>query len=156
MEHNKTLFLFICNSHHSGKHLSLIPNRIRSKHSYSWDLGYPHMVLILAIGQFWAITERILSVLMIHGNFVFPFALAVILKQKCQCLLKKKFNFFGYNYASITKKGHVPTTYTVVKSFITTPVVTLSIGGHKEHFSKLERVRGWKLSFMPKTQNDSL
>lgn len=69
---------------------------------------------------------------------MFPFALAVILKQKCQCLLKKKLNFFGYNYACITKKGHVPSTHTVIKYFITTPVVSLSVQEHKEHLSKLE------------------
>lgn len=86
---------------------SLIPNRIKSKHSNSWDLRDAHMVLILAIDQFEAITERTLSVFVIHGNFRISFL--AILKQKCQCLLKK-LNFFGYNYACINKKGHVPTT----------------------------------------------
>lgn len=77
------------------------------------------MVLILALDQFQAITEKTLSVVMIHGNF--RISLLAILKQKCQCLLRKKLNFLGYNYASINKKGHAPTTHTVVKYFITTP-----------------------------------
>lgn len=77
------------------------------------------MVLILALDQFQTITEKTLSVFMIHGNFCI--SLLAILKQKCQCLLRKKLNFLGYNYASINKKGHVPTTHTVVKYFITTP-----------------------------------
>lgn len=87
--------------------------------------------------------------------FVFPFAVAVILKQKCQCLLKKKLNFFGYNYASITKKGHVPTTHTVVKSFITTPSCHTLYRGAQGTFQQM-RERGGKLSVMPKTQNDSV
>lgn len=73
---------------------------------------------------------------------MFPFALAVTLKQKCQCLLKKKLNFFGYNYASMTRMGHVPSTHTVFKYFITTLVVSRSVGEHTEHLSKLERIRG--------------
>lgn len=74
------------------------------------------MVLILAIDQFRAITERTLSVFMIHGNFrISFFSSNHSFKQKCQCLLKKKLNVFGYNYASINKEGHVPITHTVVK-----------------------------------------
>ena len=70
MEHRITLFLFICNSHHSGKHLKPYSKQnFKGKHSNSWDLWYAHMVLILAIDQFWAITKRKLYVFMILGNF---------------------------------------------------------------------------------------
>lgn len=34
---------------------------------------------------------------------------------------KEEINFFGYNYASTNKRGHVPTIHTAVKYFITTP-----------------------------------
>lgn len=78
-------------------------------------------------------------------TFIFPFSLALILKQKSQCLLKKKLNFFGYNYASINKRGHVPTTPTVVIYFtlLLPQVVTLSIGEHK-YLSKLETKKGYR------------
>lgn len=93
------------------------------------------MVLILAIDQFEAITERTLSVFVIHGNFRISFL--AILKQKCQCLLKK-LNFFGYNYACINKKGHVPTTPHGCQILLLLPqVVTHFIGEHKEYLSKL-------------------
>ena len=69
--------------------------------------------------------------------------LSAILKQKCQCLLKKKLNFFGYNYVSMNKKGHVPTAHTVVKYFITTPSCNTLYRGTQGVFEQIrERVTG--------------
>lgn len=89
---------------------------------------------------------------------VFPFTLAVILKQKCQCLLMKKLNFFGYNYASINKKGHVPTTHTVVKYFITTPSCNTLYRGGQGVFEQTRKreLQDENYQLCQKTQSDSL
>lgn len=68
--------------------------------------------------------------------FVFPFALEVILKTEMSVFAKEKIKLLWLQLCLYYKKGHVPTTHTVIKCFITTPVVTLSIRGHKEHSSK--------------------
>lgn len=79
----------------------------------------------------------------IHDTWSFslvPFALAVILKQKCQCLLKKKSNFFGYNYASINTKRGLFLPFTQLSNTLLLPqVVTHLIGEHTEYLSKLEK-----------------
>lgn len=71
-------------------------------------------------------------------------------------MLKKKLNFFGYNYASKNKKGHVPTTHTVVKYFITTPNCHTLYRGAQVVFEQIRKLQDGNYQLWLETQNDSL